>query len=157
MSQRAQINFDHPQSLDTGLLVEHISSLKAGRSIEVPQYDFTIHSRLETTTTLHPKPILLLEGILIFSDPRLASLLDLKVFVDAPADTRLMRRLQRDVTERARTMECVLRQYTETVGPMHDLFVEPSKRQADFIVNDGRNAHVLDMITNHLKVTAKLL
>jgi uridine kinase len=160
MEERAKVNFDHPDSLDTGLLVEHIQALKAGNSVDVPCYDFSTHTRMKgKTTTMHPKPILLVEGILIFSDPRLTDkdVLDLKVFVDAPADTRLMRRIERDVQERGRSTECVMEQYVKTVRPMHDTFVEPSKAQADLIVPNGRNLQILQMIIDHLKVQAKLL
>lgn len=134
---RAQVNYDHPNSLETSLLVKHLHELRAGHGVDVPIYDFAQFTRTGETTHLEPRPVILLEGILIFVDPALRSLCDIKIYVDAPADLRFIRRLQRDMTERQRTPESVIRQYLETVRPMHMEFVEPTKRFADLILPEG--------------------
>ena len=140
-------NFDHPDALDNELLVEHLRALKAARPVEVPVYDFVEHLRTEETVHVDSRPVILLEGILLFVEPELRRLLDLKVYVDTAADVRLMRRVRRDVEERGRTVEDVFRQYTETVRPMHREFVEPSKRWADVIVPQGASNRVaLEMV-----------
>lgn len=158
--ERAKQNFDHPDSLDTDILIQHVRDLKAGKTIQVPKYDFSTHLRVEgETTTVHPKPIILVEGILIFSNPELVNELDIKVFVDADSDIRLIRRVGRDVKERGRSAEEVMRQYLATVRPMHDEFVEPSKKAADMIIHshhDGDPNVPLAMIVNHLKCVAGL-
>jgi uridine kinase len=140
-------NFDHPGALDNDLLVEHISTLRAGRPIEVPIYDFVRHRRTRQTRRVEPKPVVLLEGILIFVEPNLRELLDFRVYVDTDADIRLIRRLGRDMAERGRSVDDVLRQYRETVRPMHLEFVEPSKRWADVIIPEGgENRVALEMV-----------
>lgn len=145
--QRATTNFDHPNSLETELMVEHVEALKAGRSIEIPSYDFTTHTRKRETHRLDTKPIILVEGILIFTDPAMRELCDIKLFVDTDADIRFIRRLQRDIAERGRTTESVIRQYQSTVRPMHLEFVEPSKRYADLIIPEGGyNQVALDVV-----------
>jgi uridine kinase len=144
-------NFDHPDALETSLLVEHVKSLKRGESVQVPTYDFSTHSRRKEVEQIDPKPIVLLEGILIFSDPELQQLIDIKVFVDTDDDIRLIRRMQRDIIERGRTVEGVVSQYLKTVQPMHQLFVEPSKRNADIIVPRGLNSVALDLVVSRLK------
>jgi uridine kinase len=149
---RHGINFDHPDSLSTELLVEHVAQLKSGQSAEVPVYDFTQHVRTSETITVNPQPIILVEGILIFAEPELLKLLDIKIFVDTDADIRFIRRLQRDIQERGRTAESVIRQYMETVRPMHLKFVEPSKRYADVIVPEGGyNWVAIDMIAGRIR------
>lgn len=130
-------NFDHPSALDDGLLVAHVAALKAGHPIEVPIYDFVRHRRTARTRRIEPQPVILVEGILIFVEPGLRELLDFKIYVDTDADLRLIRRLGRDMAERGRTVQDVLRQYLETVRPMHLEFVEPSKRWADIIIPEG--------------------
>lgn len=135
--QRLQVNYDHPASLETSLLVEHLLELRAGRAIEMPVYDFAQFTRTNETAHVESRPVILIEGILIFVDPALRSLFDVKIFVDAPADLRFIRRLQRDMTERERTPESVIRQYLESVRPMHIEFVEPTKRYADLILPEG--------------------
>ena len=135
--QRATTNFDHPYSLETELMVEHVRALKAGKAIDVPSYDFTTHTRQKETQRLDPRPIILVEGILIFTDPAMRELCDIKLFVDTDADIRFIRRLQRDIEERGRTTESVIKQYQLTVRPMHLEFVEPSKRYADLIIPEG--------------------
>lgn len=146
-SQREIVNFDHPDSLDTPLLIEHLKELKSGRAIEMPVYDFTTHARTQETRHVDPHPILLVEGILIFSDRSLRELFDVKIFVDTDPDIRFIRRLQRDISERGRTVESVIRQYLTTVRPMHLEFVEPSKRYADVVIPEGGfNRVALDMV-----------
>ncbi len=149
---RARVNYDHPDSLETPLLIAHIERLKAGEPIERPIYDFTRHARAPETVRVEPRPIILVEGILIFAEPALRRLLDIKIYVDTDADLRFIRRLLRDVEERGRTVESVIRQYLETVRPMHLEFVEPSKRYADIIVPEGGfNTVALDMLTARLQ------
>jgi uridine kinase len=140
-------NFDHPDSLDSDLLCDHVDALKAGRGVEVPIYDFVRHRRRPETRRVEPRPVILVEGILLFVEPRLRAALDFKVFVDTDADVRLLRRIQRDMAERGRTVDDILRQYLETVRPMHLEFVEPAKRYADVIVPEGgENRVALGMI-----------
>lgn len=146
-AQRTLVNFDHPDSLDTALMIEHIRQLKNWQPVEIPFYDFTTHSR--TTRTLHVEPqgVILVEGILIFAEAELRKLFDVKIFVDTDADIRFIRRLKRDITERGRSTETVIRQYLETVRPMHLEFVEPSKRYADVIIPEGgKNTVAMDMV-----------
>jgi len=131
---RRVANFDHPDALDNDLLVQHVSKLKAGEAIELPIYDFKTNTRLNETRAVESKPIVIVEGILIFVDPRLLEQMDIKVFVDTPDDIRFIRRLRRDLAERGRTVESVIEQYVQTVRPMHMQFVEPSKRYADVII-----------------------
>ena len=146
-AQRVAINFDHPHSLDTDLMKKHIEQLKAGQRVELPVYDFTTHSRTNQTKKILPNPVLLVEGILIFVDPELRDLFDVKLFVDTDADIRLIRRIQRDIAERGRTLDSVLQQYQATVRPMHLEFVEPSKRYADVIIPEGGyNVVALEMV-----------
>ncbi len=145
--QRARINYDHPDSLETDLLVEHLRDLKSGRTVEVPIYDFAHHVRKTETACAGPRPVILVEGILIFVDRALRDLFDIKIFVDTDADLRFIRRLQRDIAERGRTRESVVQQYLETVRPMHLEFVEPSKRYADVIIPEGGfNRIAIEMI-----------
>lgn len=147
LEERHKINFDHPDALDTNLLVEHLKRLQAGSLIEVPIYDFTTHTRKRETRRVEPRAVTLVEGILIFADKALRELMDVKIFVDTDADIRFLRRLQRDITERGRTLESVIRQYLETVRPMHLEFVEPSKRYADIIIPEGGfNITAIDMV-----------
>lgn len=136
-AQRDALNFDHPDSLDTDLLIQHIRQLKSGQPIELPVYDFTIHSRTAQTRRIEPRPVIIVEGILIFAELLLRELFDVKIYVDTDADLRFIRRLQRDVAERGRTPDSVVHQYLSTVRPMHLEFVEPSKRYADVIIPEG--------------------
>jgi uridine kinase len=145
--ERRHMNFDHPDSLDTPLLISHLKGLRDGCAVEAPQYDFTQHIRKKETRRLEPRRIVLVEGILIFADPDLCKMFDIKIFVDTDADIRFIRRLKRDITERGRTMESVIAQYLDTVRPMHLEFVETSKRYADVIVPEGGfNQIAIDMI-----------
>ncbi len=150
--ERSRVNYDHPDSLETELLIAHLKELRSGRSVSVPVYDFSTHTRRGETRTINPQPIILVEGILIFVDPALRKLFDVKIFVDTDADLRLIRRLQRDMAERRRTFDSVITQYIETVRPMHLEFVEPSKRYADVIVPEGGfNTVALDMIVSRVR------
>jgi len=140
-------NFDHPSAIDNDLMVAHLAALKAGHAVEVPIYDFVRHRRTARTRRVEPQPVILVEGILIFVEPSLRELLDFKIYVDTDADIRLIRRLGRDMSERGRTVQDVLRQYLETVRPMHLEFVEPSKRWADVIIPEGgENRVALEMV-----------
>ena len=142
LDERHQANFDHPDSIDSEMLMNHLKRLRSGDSIEMPVYDFVSHTRSDRADHIDPKAVVLVEGILIFSEPRILSLLDVKVFVDTPDDIRFIRRLQRDITERGRTVESVIAQYFSTVRPMHFEFVEPSKRNADIIIPEGGNQEI---------------
>jgi uridine kinase len=142
LDERHQANFDHPDSLDSDMLVNHILRLKQGLTVEMPLYDFKTHTRSDRIEMIEPKPVVIVEGILIFAEPRVLDLLDVRVFVDTPDDIRLMRRLKRDITERGRTFERTLEQYARTIRPMHFEFVEPSKRHADIIIPEGAQTGV---------------
>lgn len=137
LDERHQANFDHPDSIDSDMLVNHLKRLKGGHSIEMPVYDFKSHTRSEKSELISPKPVVIVEGILIFSETRVLDLLDVRVFVDTPDDIRFIRRLRRDIVERGRTVDSVIAQYFATVRPMHFEFVEPSKRNADIIIPEG--------------------
>lgn len=146
-AQRAEVNFDHPHSLETNLLIHDISALRDGKPVEVPIYDFATHSRTSRTFTVAPRRVILVEGILIFAEAALREIFDVKIFVDTDSDIRFIRRLQRDISERGRTTDSVIRQYQATVRPMHLEFVEPSKRYADIIIPEGGyNMAALDMV-----------
>jgi len=148
MEERAHYNFDHPDALDTHLLVQHLQELREGHPVEVPTYDFTTHSRRPETRTVYPRPVLIVEGILILTEPTLRELIDLKIYVDADADLRLIRRMNRDIHERGRSVDSVIEQYLATVQPMHLEFVEPSKRYADVIIpGGGQNPAALELVT----------
>ncbi len=149
---RQVANFDHPDALDNDLLVRHVRMLKAGEAIELPIYDFKTNTRAMETRLVEPKPIVIVEGILVFVDARLLEQMDIKVFVDTPDDIRFIRRLRRDIAERGRTLESVIEQYVETVRPMHMQFVEPSKRHADVIIPEGgHNLVSIDLISGKIR------
>lgn len=155
-AQRIEVNFDHPHSLETELLIKHIVSLRDLHPVQVPIYNFTTDSRTEETFTVQPRNVVLVEGILIFVEPDLRKLFDVKIFVDTDADVRFIRRLHRDITERGRTTESVIEQYQATVRPMHLEFVEPSKRYADVIIPEGgRNKAALDMVVARIETLLK--
>jgi uridine kinase len=155
-AQHANINFDHPDSLETELLIKHVASLRDGKSVEVPIYDFSTDSRTDRTFTVHPRRVIIVEGILIFTEAKLRKLFDVKIFVDTDSDLRFIRRLQRDITERGRTTESVIQQYLATVRPMHLEFVEPSKRYADVIIPEGGfNTAALDMVVARVEALLK--
>ena len=145
--QRARFNFDHPDALETDLMVDHLDRLIAGQAVEKPTYSFETHSRRAETEAIEPRPVVLVEGILVLAEPALRERMDVKLFVDAAADVRLMRRMERDIHERGRSVESVLEQYRRTVRPMHLEFVEPSKRHADVIIpRGGQNQVAIDMV-----------
>jgi len=154
--QRAAVNFDHPNSLETELMIENIQSLKAGHAIELPVYDFSTHSRTGKTIRVEPHRVIIVEGILIFAEPGLRELFDVKLFVDTDPDIRFIRRLTRDITERGRTTENVIHQYMTTVRPMHLEFVEPSKRYANVIIPEGGlNQVAMDMVIARIETLLK--
>ena len=155
LEERAALNYDHPDSLETDLLVDHLHELRAGRPVEAPVYDFARHARKPITLPALPRKAIIVEGILIFSDAALRALMDVKVFVDADDDTRFIRRLQRDIADRGRTVGSVIDQYLGTVKPMHLEFVEPSKRYADIIIPlGGHNAVAIDMLLTLIRSLA---
>ena len=150
--ERKKLNYDHPDAFDTGLLIEHLNKLKKGEVIYRPNYSFVTHLREEQTVEVVPKKVILLDGILIFENKELRDMMDIKIFVDTDADIRFIRRLVRDVSDRGRTLESVIEQYTTTVKPMHEQFVEPSKKYADIIVPEGGYNHVaLNMIIEKIR------
>ena len=152
LEERAAINYDHPESLETELLIEHLQRLLSGHPVEVPVYDFASHARLDATRRVEPRPVIILDGILILWDHRLRDLMDVKLFVDADADVRLGRRLRRDMEERGRSPASVLTQYMDTVRPMHLEFVEPSKRYADVIIpRGGHNRVGVDLVVARIR------
>lgn len=151
IEERALQNYDHPDAFETDLLCRHLEMLANGKAVDVPVYDYTIHNRADATVRVEPKPVIVLEGILLFSDEELRNKMDLKIFVDTDADERILRRIMRDTAERGRTLESVIKQYLTTVKPMHDAFVEPFKRYADVIVpGGGDNPAALDMIITRI-------
>lgn len=155
-THHSEINFDHPNALETELLIEHIITLREFRPVQVPIYDFSTDTRKEETFTVEPRNVILVEGILLYAEPELRKLFDVKLFVDADADIRFIRRLHRDLTERGRSTESVIEQYYATVRPMHLEFVEPSKRYADVIIPEGgHNVAALDMVTARIELLLK--
>ncbi len=147
LDERHLANFDHPDSIDSDMLVNHLKRLKDGLTVEMPVYDFKTHTRSSQVDVLNPRPVVMVEGILIFAEPRILDLLDIRIFVDTPDDVRFIRRLQRDIRERGRTVESVISQYYASVRPMHMEFVEPSKRHADMIIPEGAQTHIsIDML-----------
>ena len=152
MEDRVKTNYDHPNAFDNNLLVSHLESLLNGHSIQKPSYDFSIHNRIEDTTKVEPKEIVIVEGILILEDPRIRELLDIKIYVDTDADVRIIRRMVRDINERGRTMESVINQYLNVVKPMHNQFTEPAKKFADIIIPEGgHNKVAIDIIVAKIK------
>jgi uridine kinase len=151
-----KVNFDHPDSLETPLLIEHVRALRAGRSIDQPIYNFTTHRRMDATLRIDPREIIIIDGILIFVDKELRELMDIRIFVDTDADERLIRRIRRDILERGRSIESVMNQYTQTVKPMHLEFVEPSKHWADVIIPRGaENIVAIDMVVSKIAMMLK--
>lgn len=150
--ERSRLNYDHPDAFDTELLCEHIKALKAGEAVSMPVYDYSQHNRSEESILVKPAPVIVLEGILIFAEPKLCELMDIKVFVDTDADVRILRRIVRDVKNRGRSLDSVICQYLTTVKPMHEQFVEPSKRRADIIIPEGgENVVALDMLIERVR------
>ncbi|MBR6614938.1 MAG: uridine kinase [Lachnospiraceae bacterium] len=150
--ERCRLNYDHPNAFDTELMIEHLKLLKEGKSVECPIYDYTIHNRSKNTLTIAPAKVIIVEGILIFENKELCDQMDIRIFVDTDDDLRIIRRIRRDVMERARSLDSVINQYLETVKPMHEQFVEPSKKNASIIVPEGgRNEVALNMILNQVR------
>lgn len=150
--ERAKLNYDHPDAFDTALLIEHLKQLRKGEKVNSPTYDYTIHNRSDLTIEIEPAKVIVVEGIMVFQNPALRELMDIKIFVDTDADVRIIRRILRDVQERKRSLDSVVNQYLTTVKPMHEQFVEPSKRFADIVVLDGgHNLVALDMIMQRIQ------
>ena len=150
--QRSKLNYDHPNAFDTPLLIEHLEALKAGEPVECPVYDYTVHNRSEKTVTIRPAKVIVVEGILIFAEPELCRRMDIKIFVDTDADVRILRRILRDTRDRGRDLESIVTQYLTTVKPMHELFVEPSKRNADIIIPEGgHNQVAVDFVMERIR------
>ena len=150
--ERTRLNYDHPDAFDTELLCDHIRQLKAGKPVEMPVYDYTIHNRSDQTTLVLPNPVIILEGIMIFAEPALVDLMDFRIFVDTDADERILRRILRDVKQRGRSLDSVIDQYLTTVKPMHEQFVEPSKRRAHIIIPEGgRNEAAMQVIVDFIR------
>ena len=150
--ERAKLNYDHPNAFDTDLMLSHIRALRRGKSIRCPVYDYSIHNRTDKTTLIRPSRVLVVEGILIFSDRRLCNEMDIKIYVDTDADVRILRRIVRDVRDRGRSLESVVNQYLTTVKPMHEQFVEPSKRNADVIIPEGgHNTVAMEMVMERIR------
>lgn len=149
--ERVKTNYDHPDSIETELLVEHLKELKEGKKIECPVYDYTVHNRSKEVTCIEPKRVILLEGILVLADERLRDLIDIKIFVEADADERILRRVIRDVKERGRDIEGVVEQYLTTVKPMHYLYVEPTRCIADIVINSGKNPIAFELVKSSIR------
>ena len=151
--ERAKLNYDHPSSFDTDRMIDDIKALKRGETVYIPVYDFSIHNRTEKTVKVEPKRVIMIEGILIFENKELRDLMDIKIFVDTDADERLMRRIIRDMKYRGRTIESIITQYQTTVKPMHEEFVEPSKKYADIIIpRGGENKAAMEILKGHLNI-----
>lgn len=150
-AERQTINYDHPESLETDLLIEHLQKLRQGQSVECPVYDFSQHNRSKETITIKPSRVIVVEGILILQDERLRNMFDIKIFVEADADERILRRILRDIKERGRDLENIIDQYLTTVKPMHYLYVEPSKTSADIVINSGLNNVAFDLIKTKIQ------
>lgn len=148
--KRMTVNYDHPNSLETDLLVEHLKQLKAGKTVECPVYDYNQHNRSDEIITIEPKPVILVEGILLLADERIRDLLDIKVYVEADADERILRRILRDVEERGRDLHGIIDQYLATVKPMHYMYVEPTRAKADIVINSGKNDVAFDLFVSKI-------
>ena len=149
--ERKKINYDHPDALETDMLIEHIKQLKAGKSVVCPVYDFSVHNRSDKTVVIKPSKVILVEGILVLQNPELCDLLDIKIFVEADADERILRRVLRDVEERGRDLRGIIDQYLTTVKPMHYRFVEPSMAKADLVINSGLNDVAYDIVSTKIQ------
>ena len=152
LEERRKLNYDHPDSLETDLLVEHLKQLKAGKAIDCPVYDYSQYNRSGKTIRIEPRRIILVEGILLFTDARVRDLIDIKIFVEADADERILRRIVRDVKERGRDLDNIVSQYLSTVKPMHYLYVEPTKARADIIINSGMNDIAFDIMRSKISL-----
>ncbi len=151
-AERTKLNYDHPNAFDTDLLVQHLEALRRGEAIQCPVYDYTVHNRSDKTITVRPAKVLVVEGILIFAEPALCDLMDIKIFVDTDADVRILRRIVRDTRDRGRDLESIVTQYLATLKPMHEMFVEPSKRNADIIIpTGGHNRVATDFVMERIR------
>lgn len=150
--ERKKVNYDHPDSLETDLLVEHLKKLKRGEAVECPVYDYSQHNRSDRVARIEPRRVILVEGILLLADPRVRELIDIKIFVEADADERIIRRIVRDVKERGRDLDNIVDQYLTTVKPMHYLYVEPTKAMADMIINSGMNDVAFDIVRSKIRL-----
>ena len=150
--ERKKVNYDHPDSLETDLLVEHLKMLKNGIAVDCPVYDYSQHNRSDKMEHIEPKKIILVEGILLLADPRVRDLIDIKIFVEADADERILRRIVRDVKERGRDLDNIVYQYLTTVKPMHYMYVEPTKATADIIINSGMNDVAFDIVKSKIQL-----
>ena len=151
-AERTKLNYDHPNAFDTDLLVQHLDALRRGETVECPVYDYTVHNRSDKTITVKPAKVVVVEGILIFADPELCKRMDVKIFVDTDADVRILRRIVRDTRDRGRDLESIVTQYLATVKPMHEMFVEPSKRNADIIIpTGGHNRVATDFVMERIR------
>ncbi|WP_432627567.1 uridine kinase [Brotaphodocola sp.] len=151
MEVRQKRNYDHPDALETDLLVEHLKQLKAGQAVDGPVYDYTMHNRSEKTLHIEPRRIIIVEGILLLADRRLRDMFDIKIYVEADADERILRRIVRDVEERGRSLENIVEQYLTTVKPMHYLYVEPTRAKADLVINSGLNDVAFDIMATKIQ------
>lgn len=149
---RKKVNYDHPSSLETDLMIEHLKLLKQGIAVDCPVYDYSLHNRSDKTIHVEPRPIILAEGILLLADPLLRDLIDIKIYVEADADERILRRIVRDVKERGRDLDNIVSQYLTTVKPMHYLFVEPTRATADIVINSGMNDVAFDIVQSKIKL-----
>ncbi len=150
--ERKKVNYDHPSSLETDLMIEHLKLLKQGIAVDCPVYDYSLHNRSDKTIHVEPRPIILAEGILLLADPLLRDLIDIKIYVEADADERILRRIVRDVKERGRDLDNIVSQYLTTVKPMHYLFVEPTRATADIVINSGMNDVAFDIVQSKIKL-----
>ena len=150
--ERKKVNYDHPSSLETDLMIEHLKLLKQGIAVDCPVYDYSLHNRSDKTIHIEPRPIILAEGILLLADPLLRDLIDIKIYVEADADERILRRIVRDVKERGRDLDNIVSQYLTTVKPMHYLFVEPTRATADIVINSGMNDVAFDIVQSKIKL-----
>ena len=155
LEERRKVNYDHPDSLETDLLVEHLTKLKAGEAIDCPVYDYNLYNRSGRTVRIEPRRIIIVEGILLFTDKRVRDLIDIKIFVEADADERILRRIVRDVKERGRDLDGIVNQYLTTVKPMHYQYVEPTKAMADIIINSGKNDIAFDIMRSKISLLLK--
>ena len=151
MEERRSTNYDHPKALETDLLVDHLKALKRGETVQCPMYDYSVHNRMKETVTVEPAKVILVEGILVLANPELRDLMDIKVYVEADADERIIRRIMRDVNERGRFIEDIATQYLETVKPMHYIYVEPTRAKADIVINSGMNDVAFDLVKNKIE------
>lgn len=155
--ERKKVNYDHPDSLETDLMLEHLRMLKEGKPVDCPVYDYSLHNRSDQTTHIEPKKIILAEGILLLADPRIRDLLDIKIYVEADADERILRRIVRDVKERGRDLDNIVDQYLTTVKPMHYLYVEPTRAMADIVINSGMNNVAFDVVQSKIRLMLDML